>query len=85
MAEPWALRGACRGHRERSSTGPALRTADSAVLLSSEEGALVMDTLSADADAAALGSTLGKSWPKGKRPGRAGRFVNECVHPQFLN
>ena len=44
-----------------------------------------MDTLSADADAAALGSTLGKSWPKGKRPGRAGRFVNECVHSQFLN
>ena len=85
MAEPWALRGACRGHRECSSAGPALRPADSAGLLSSEEGPLVMDTLSADADAAAPGTTLGKPWPKGKRPGREGRFVNECVHPQFVN
>ena len=86
VAEPQALHAACGGHGEHSSAGPVLRTADSAGLLSSEEGPLVMDTLSADAAAAAApGTTLRKSWPKGKRPGRAGRFVSERVHPQFVN
>ena len=51
--------------------GP-LRTADSAGLLSSEEGPLVRDTLSVDAGADALGTTLGKSWPKERDQGRQG-------------
>lgn len=65
--------------------GP-LGTADSAGLLSSEAGPLVRDTLSADAGAAAPGTTLEKSWPKERDQGRQGGSpVNVSIHGSWTS